>query len=157
MINFRRRQDKSQLRKERYATLLFEYKEIRHWVNWEGRYMSSRELKKVYGIKRPLFLLISQWENENPLSFEEAKERFAQELGLSNQERKEAEALYEKWKAEWEEWNNNEEPAWVVDADQAGWIEEQKYMDYDRRMTSPAMDEARDAFVRALKNMKRGS
>ncbi|MBA4544548.1 hypothetical protein H1164_17095 [Thermoactinomyces daqus] len=90
VLDFFRRSQPSQLRKNQFATLLLEFKEIQHWVNWEGRYMSSRELKKEYGIKRPLFLLISQWENENPLSFEEAKELFAKELGLSDQERKEA-------------------------------------------------------------------
>ncbi|MBH8605621.1 hypothetical protein [Thermoactinomyces sp. CICC 10522] len=156
MVLFRRSQC-SELRKNQFATLLVEFKEIQHWVNWEGRYMSSRELKKVYGIKRSTLLLVSQWENENPIPFEEAKELFAKELGLSDQERKEAEVLYEKWKAEWEEWNNNEEPAWVVDADQAGWLEEQQYLEYERRINSPAMDEARTAFVSALKNMKRGS
>lgn len=56
-----------------------------------------------------------------------------------------------------EEWNKNEEPAWVVDPDEAGWIEEQQYLKYERRINSPAMDEARTAFVSALKNMKRGS
>ncbi|MBA4544547.1 hypothetical protein H1164_17090 [Thermoactinomyces daqus] len=56
-----------------------------------------------------------------------------------------------------EEWNKNEEPAWVVDPDEAGWIEEQQYLEYERRINSPAMDEARTAFVSALKNMKRGS
>ncbi|WP_033102250.1 hypothetical protein [Thermoactinomyces daqus] len=68
VLDFFRRSQPSQLRKNQFATLLLEFKEIQHWVNWEGRYMSSRELKKEYGIKRPLFLLISQWENENPLS-----------------------------------------------------------------------------------------
>ncbi len=54
VLDFFRRGQRSQLRKERYATLLLEFKEIRHWINWRGRYMSSKELKKEYGIKRPL-------------------------------------------------------------------------------------------------------
>ncbi|MBH8608745.1 hypothetical protein [Thermoactinomyces sp. CICC 10521] len=151
MINFFR--NNHQLRKERYATLLFEFKEIQHWVNWRGRYMSSRELMKEYGIKRSTLLLVSQWENEDPICFEEAKEIFAKELGLSDHERKEAEALYKEWKAEWEEWNKNEEPFWVVDPDEAGWIEEQQYIEYEKRMTSPA----RNAFVEALKKANCGS